>query len=237
MNFNQSRIASRAIAALSVDDVNMALLAVADALEARSTELLDANASDLERMDEGDARYDRLLLTPARIKGIADGIRDVAALPSPVGQTLESFKRPNGMLIRKVSVPFGVIGAIFEARPNVIFDIFALCFKAGSACVLKGGHEAAASDEKSVEIIRDSLSAAGVTPDAAVLLPATHEAAASLLGARGEIDLLIPRGSRRLIDYVRDTARVPVIETGAGVCHTYFHSSGDIATEIGRAHV
>ena len=230
MNFNQSRIASRAIAALSVDDVNMALLAVADALEARSTELLDANASDLERMDEGDARYDRLLLTPARIKGIADGIRDVAALPSPVGQTLESFKRPNGMLIRKVSVPFGVIGAIFEARPNVIFDIFALCFKAGSACVLKGGHEAAAIDEKSVEIIRDSLSAAGVTPDAAVLLPATHEAAASLLGARGEIDLLIPRGSRRLIDYVRDTARVPVIETGAGVCHTYFHSSGDIAT-------
>ncbi len=207
-----------------------ALLAVADALEARQGELLDANAADLERMGSDDARYDRLLLTPARIADIAEGIRNVAALPSPLGITLESIKRPNGMLIRKVSVPFGVIGAIFEARPNVIFDIFALCFKAGSACVLKGGHEAAASDAKAIEIIRDALAAAGAPVDAAVLLLPTHEAAARLLEARGEVDLLIPRGSRRLIDFVRDNARVPVIETGAGVCHTYFHTSGDIAT-------
>ena len=207
-----------------------ALLAVADALEARQGELLDANAADLERMGSDDARYDRLLLTPARIADIAEGIRNVAALPSPLGITLESIKRPNGMLIRKVSVSFGVIGAIFEARPNVIFDIFALCFKAGSACVLKGGHEAADSDAKAIEIIRDALAAAGAPVDAAVLLPPTHEAAARLLEARGEVDLLIPRGSRKLIDFVRDNARVPVIETGAGVCHTYFHTSGDIAT-------
>ncbi len=210
-----------------------ALLAVADALEARQGELLDANAADLERMGSDDARYDRLLLTPARIADIAEGIRNVAALPSPLGITLESIKRPNGMLIRKVSVSFGVIGAIFEARPNVIFDIFALCFKAGSACVLKGGHEAADSDAKAIEIIRDALAAAGAPVDAAVLLPPTHEAAARLLEARGEVDLLIPRGSRKLIDFVRDNARVPVIETGAGVCHTDVHTSGDIAP--GRA--
>lgn len=211
-------------------DIDAVLLALADALVDRQSELLDANAADLERMDSGDARYDRLLLTPQRISDIAAGIRNVAALPSPLGIVLDSAKRPNGMLIRKVSVPFGVIGAIFEARPNVVFDIFALCFKAGSACLLKGGHEAAASDEKAVEIIHDTLAAFGVPSDAAVLLQSTHEAATALLEARGQVDLLIPRGSRRLIDYVRDNARVPIIETGAGVCHTYFHASGDIAT-------
>ena len=230
MDFITSRIASKAIAAMTTEQVNAALNAVADALEARREELLSANAADCARMDKSDARYDRLLLTPERISGIARGIRDVAALPSPLGVTLESITRPNGMLIRRVSVPFGVIGAIFEARPNVIFDIFALCFKAGSACVLKGGHEAAASDEVSIAIIRDALAEAGVPVDAAVMLEPTHEAGDRLLNARGSVDLLIPRGSRRLIDYVREHAKVPVIETGAGVCHTYFHSSGDIAT-------
>lgn len=230
MTFHNSRIASRAIAALGTKATDEALLAVADALEARKAELLEANAADCARMNPDDARYDRLLLTEARIADIAAGIRTVASLPSPIGITLESNKRPNGMLIRKVSVPFGVIGAIFEARPNVIFDIFALCFKAGSACVLKGGHEAADSDAKAIEIIRDALAAAGAPADAAVLVEGGHEAADTLLKARGEIDLLIPRGSRKLIDYVRDNATVPVIETGAGVCHTYFHTSGDIAT-------
>lgn len=230
MKFQASTIASRALAALAPEKTDSVLLALADALERRTPELLAANALDCDRMDSSDPRYDRLLLTPARIADIAAGIRNVAALPSPLGVTLESAKRPNGMLIRKVSVPFGVIGAIFEARPNVIFDIFALCFKAGSACVLKGGHEAADSDAMAIEIIRDALAEAGAPADAAVLLEGGHEAADMLLKARGEIDLLIPRGSRRLIDYVRDNALVPVIETGAGVCHTYFHSSGDIAT-------
>lgn len=230
MTFQTSRIASRAIADMTPDRIDSVLLAVADALMARCNELLEANAVDCAAMDCADPRYDRLLLTPGRIADIASGIRAVAALPSPLGLTLDSIKRPNGLLIRKVSVPFGVIGAIFEARPNVIFDIFSLCFKAGSACVLKGGHEAARSDAKAIEIIRDALEAAGAPVDAAVLVQGGHEAADSLLKARGEIDLLIPRGSRRLIDYVRDNALVPVIETGAGVCHTYFHTSGDIAT-------
>ncbi len=230
MNFSASKEASKSIARLSGETVDAAIVAVADALEARSSELLEANAADLARMDAADPRYDRLMLTPGRISGIAAGLRDVAALPSPLGVVLDSTKRPNGMLIRRVSVPFGIIGAIFEARPNVIFDIFALCLKAGSACVLKGGHEAAESDAKSIEIIRDALAAAGVSPDAAVLLPPTHEAAAEMLKARGVIDLIIPRGSRRLIDFVRDNSLVPVIETGAGVCHTYFHASGDTAT-------
>ncbi|MDE6611991.1 MAG: glutamate-5-semialdehyde dehydrogenase [Muribaculaceae bacterium] len=230
MTFQTSRIASRAIADMTPDSIDSVLLAVADALTARGNELLEANAADCAAMDSEDPRYDRLLLTPERIADIASGIHAVAALPSPLGLTLDSIKRPNGLLIRKVSVPFGVIGAIFEARPNVIFDIFSLCFKAGSACVLKGGHEAARSDAKAIEIIRDALEAAGAPVDAAVLVQGGHEAADSLLKARGEIDLLIPRGSRRLIDYVRDNALVPVIETGAGVCHTYFHTSGDIAT-------
>ena len=230
MTFGNSRIASRAIAGLAPDTVDTVLRSLADSLEARAAELLEANAADCEAMDSSDPRYDRLSLNETRIADIAAGIRAVAALPSPLGITLDSTTRPNGMLIRRVTVPFGVIGAIFEARPNVIFDIFALCFKAGSACVLKGGHEAARSDAKAIEIIRDALTGCGLDADAAVLVQGGHEAALELLEARGEIDLIIPRGSRRLIDFVRDNARVPVIETGAGVCHTYFHSSGDIAT-------
>lgn len=174
--------------------------------------------------------YDRLLLTPERIADIAAGIRAVAALPSPLGVTLDSVTRPNGMTIRRVTVPFGVIGCIFEARPNVVFDVFALCFKAGSACLLKGGHEADNTNNAAITIIREALTAAGFDADCAVLLPSGHEATTAMLRARGEVDLVIPRGSRRLIDYVRTNALVPVIETGAGVCHTYFHTSGDIAT-------
>lgn len=230
MDFKNSRTASNVLQSVPAADIDRILLALADAVEANSDALLEANGADCAAMDPADSRYDRLLLTPARLADIAEGIRTVASLPSPLGITLDSVKRPNGMLIRKVSVPFGVIGAIFEARPNVIFDIFALCFKAGSACVLKGGHEAAASNEAAIALIREVLELSGMPADLAVLLPPTHEAADGLLKARGDIDLLIPRGSRRLIDYVRANAEVPVIETGAGVCHTYFHSSGDIAT-------
>lgn len=228
--FEQSRIAAREIAALGAERIDATLNAVADAVEAHTGELLAANAADCAALGTADPRYDRLLLTEERIADIAAGIRAVAALPSPLNITLDSVKRPNGLLIRKVSVPFGVIGVIFEARPNVAFDVFALCFKAGSACLLKGGHEAAGTNAVAAEVIRAALEAAGVNPNAVTLLDAGHDAALGMLRARGEVDLVIPRGSRRLIDWVRENALVPVIETGAGVCHTYFHSSGDIAT-------
>lgn len=230
MNFDNCRRASLDLAQASAERIDAVLLHTAEVLEARSAGLLEANAADLAACDPSDSRYDRLQLTDSRIADIAAGLRNVAALPSPLGIELASYKRPNGMLIRKVSVPFGVIGVIFEARPNVIFDVFALCFKAGSAVVLKGGREASHSNKYAAELIRDVLAAEGIDPDCAMLLPPTHEAAEAMLTARGSIDLVIPRGGRRLIDYVRNTARVPVIETGAGVCHTYFHSSGDIAT-------
>lgn len=228
--FAPCRAASAVLAQQPETKVNETLLALADAIVDRSAELIAANAADCSRMDPADARYDRLLLTEARVADIAGQIRAVAALPSPLGITLETTVRPNGMTIRKVTVPFGVIGAIFEARPNVVFDTFALCFKAGSAAVLKGGHEAHATNTAAIAIIRDVLAAAELPQDLALLMPSDHDAAAAMLHARGEIDLIIPRGSRRLIDFVRANATVPVIETGAGVCHTYFHTSGDIAT-------
>lgn len=230
MKFTDLRQAANALSELHTESVDGFLLALADAVESNADLLLEANTADCALMDRTDARYDRLLLTPERIHGIAEGIRAVAALPSPLNIELSNVKRPNGMQIRKVSVPFGVIGCIFEARPNVVFDVFTLCFKAGSACVLKGGHEAANTNAAAISIIRNTLADAGLPADAAVLLSNDHADTDRLLAARGEIDLIIPRGSRRLIDYVRSHAQVPVIETGAGVCHTYFHTSGDIAT-------
>lgn len=224
-----SRKAARAIASLPAGQVDRVLVSLADMIVAESATLLEANRCDLGRMDPADPRYDRLQLTEARIADIAAGLRDVAALPSPLGLTLSSVRRPNGMTINKVTVPFGVIGVIYEARPNVTFDVFALCFKAGSACVLKGGHEAADTCRAGIELIRRALAAEGIDGDCVQLLE-DHESTDILLGARDLVDLIIPRGSRRLIDYVRDNARVPIIETGAGVCHTYFHTSGDIAT-------
>lgn len=228
--FAPSRRAAAAIADIAPADIDMLLDGLAAELESHSDGILAANADDLSMMDPDDPRYDRLRLTPERIAGIASDMRAVAQLPSPLGVELERRTRPNGMLIRKVSVPFGVIGVIYEARPNVTFDVFSLCLKAGSAVILKGGHEAAATNAASVALIRGFLESRGIDPDTVVLLDNDHESTRRLLEAVGEVDLIIPRGSRRLIDFVRDNARVPVIETGAGVCHTYFHSSGDIAT-------
>lgn len=228
--FAPSRRAAAAIADIAPADIDMLLDGLAGELESHSDGILAANAADLSMMDPDDPRYDRLRLTPERIAGIASDMRAVAQLPSPLGVELERRTRPNGMLIRKVSVPFGVIGVIYEARPNVTFDVFSLCLKAGSAVILKGGHEAAATNVASVALIRGFLESRGIDPDTVVLLDNNHESTRRLLEAVGEVDLIIPRGSRRLIDFVRDNARVPVIETGAGVCHTYFHSSGDIAT-------
>lgn len=230
IDFSASRWAADRVAELSSEQSSEIIEAVADAVIARSSELLDANAIDLGAMDAADPRYDRLLLTPERIADIAAEMKNVAALPSPLGVELERKRRPNGMLIRKVTAPFGVIGVIYEARPNVTFDVFALCFRAGSAVVLKGGSQASHTNAKAVEIIRGVLEAKGIDAEAVRLLPDSHAAARAMLEARGSIDLIIPRGGRSLIDFVRDNSRVPVIETGAGVCHTYFHTSGDIAT-------
>jgi glutamate-5-semialdehyde dehydrogenase len=160
-------------------------------------------------------------------------MRDVASLPSPLGHVTKEKTLPNGLRLHRVSVPFGVIGMIYEARPNVTFDVFSLCFKSGNACVLKGGSDADLSNQASVELIHEVLERYGVNPDVVTLLPATHEATGEMLNAVGYIDLCIPRGGRRLIDFVRNTARIPVIETGAGVVNTYFDKDGDL--EMGKA--
>lgn len=230
--FERTKKASRQLALLTDEQRNAVLRAVADAIEATTDELLAGNAEDLERMDESNPLYDRLKLTPERLRAIASDMRNVAHLPSPLGIETQKRTLTNGLRLRRVSVPFGVVGVVYEARPNVTFDVFALCLKSGNACVLKGGRDASASNEKAVEVIKRVLRTMGVCEDVLTLLPATHEATAEMLSAVGYIDVCIPRGGRRLIDFVRDTARVPVIETGAGVVHVYFDRDGDL--EKGR---
>lgn len=224
----EARTASYTLLKLSAEQVNEVLLRLADALVANTERIVSANAIDLSRMDASDPRYDRLLLNEERILGIANDTRNVASLPSPLGILLGETVRPNGMTIRKISVPFGVIGVIYEARPNVTIDVFSLCFKAGSAVLLKGGKEAAESNAALVGIIHDVLAKAQLPENLCTLLPNDHEATTEMLNAVGKVDLVIPRGSRRLIDYVRDNAKVPVIETGAGICHTYVDAEADI---------
>ena len=230
--FKKVREASRTIANISDRERNEVLLTLAGLLEERSAVLLEANARDLALMDRANPLYDRLQLTPERIGAIAFDMRNVAGLPSPVGEEIERRTLPNGILLRRVRVPFGVIGVIYEARPNVTFDVFSLCFKSGNACILKGGKDAEQSNMAAISIIHEALRNHGISPDVAVMLPATHEATAQLLNAVGYVDVCIPRGGRRLIDFVRDNARVPVIETGAGVVHAYFDLDGD--TTMGR---
>lgn len=229
-----ARRASRAINTLDTATKNKVLADVADAVEKYIPVLLTANSLDLARMDRTNPKYDRLQLTEARLRGIAGDMRAVAALPSPLGVTLSEAVRPNGMVIRKVSVPFGVIGIIYEARPNVTFDVFSLCFKAGSACLLKGGGDAADTNAAAVAIIRQVLIDNDIDPCSVTLLPSSHDATAEMMRSPEYVDLIIPRGGRNLIDFVRRHSLVPVIETGAGVCHTYVHSSGrlDIARDI-----
>lgn len=222
-----AKTASRSLALLTDKKRNEVLTDVAAAITECKTEILEANAGDLKKMGRGNPLYDRLLLTPERLDAIAADMLNVSRLPSPLGRTLTERTLDNGLRLRRVSVPFGVIGMIYEARPNVTFDVFALCFKSGNACVLKGGSDAEHSNRAAVKLIHGVLSRHGVCPEAVTLLPATHEATAEMLGAVGYIDLCIPRGGRRLIDFVRDTARVPVIETGAGVVNTYFDETGD----------
>lgn len=230
--FSRTKDASRALSVLDDARRNAVLLRLADAIVAGSAGLLEANAVDLAAMDRSNPLYDRLMLTEDRLKGIAADMRQVASLPSPLGRTLVERTLPNGLRLRKVSVPFGVIGVIYEARPNVTFDVFSLCFKSGNACLLKGGRDADASNRAAVSLIKRILEEEGVESDAVNLMPATHEAAGELLEAVGYVDLVIPRGGRRLIDFVRDNAKVPCIETGAGVVNTYFDADGDLAKGI-----
>lgn len=231
--FKKVREASRSLAVCGVEKINQVLLMLADATETNARQILAANADDLARMDVNNPKYDRLKLTEERIHGIAEGIRNVALLPSPVGRVLGETVRPNGMKLTKVSVPFGVIGIIYEARPNVTLDVFALCLKSGNACVLKGGSDADCTNRAIVEVIRNVLNQCFFNPDIVALLPAGHDSTAELLNARGYVDLLIPRGGRGLIDFVREHATIPVIETGAGVCHTYFDKYGNV--EVAKA--
>ena len=230
--FEATRNASLAIPELDDAARNGLLLTLADRLVEQADTLLEANAIDLAAMSRENPLYDRLMLTKERLEGIASDMRKVAALPCPLDRTLEDRTLPNGLRLRKVSVPFGVIGVIYEARPNVTFDVFSLCFKSGNASILKGGRDADHSNRAAVALIRQVLAEAGMPEDAVNLLPATHEATKELLEANGLVDLIIPRGGRRLIDFVRENAKVPCIETGAGVVNTYFDADGDLAKGI-----
>lgn len=226
--FEAVRAASRKLNLLDEATINDVLCAVADEAVARSGYILAENARDLAAMDKNNPKYDRLMLTEQRLADIAADMRRVAELPSPLGKVLSETTRPNGMTITKISVPFGVIGIIYEARPNVSFDVFSLCLKSGNACILKGGSDAAYSNTAIINVINKVLIKFGIDSNTVTLLPNDREATAQLLTAVDYVDLIIPRGSKGLIEYVRNNARVPVIETGAGICHTYFESSGDV---------
>ena len=223
--FEKVKRASKSLALLSDEQRNEILQAVADTIITNQERILKANAEDLAKMSKENPLYDRLQLTGSRLEGIASDMRN--------GHITKQKTLPNGLRLCRVSVPFGVIGMIYEARPNVTFDVFSLCFKSGNACVLKGGKDADCSNREEVALIHEVLEKYGVSPDVVALLPATHEATGEMLNAVGYVDLCIPRGGRKLIDFVRDTARIPVIETGAGVVNTYFDKDGDL--EMGKA--
>ena len=231
--FQKVKAASKTLGLLTDEQRNEVLQAVADAIIAETPALLKANAEDLAKMDKANPLYDRLQLTEQRLHDIAADMRHVSTLPSPLGRILKEKTLDNGLHLQRVAVPFGVIGMIYEARPNVTFDVFSLCFKSGNACVLKGGKDANCSNTASIELIHRVLIKYGIDPAVATLLPATHEATGEMLNAVGYIDRCIPRGGKKLIQFVRDTAKVPVIETGAGVVHCYFDKDGDV--EMGKA--
>ena len=245
--FAKTKQASKLLALLSDDQRNEILRDVADAIIYNKVRILEANAKDLAKMEKTNPLYDRLQLTEKRLNDIATDMRNVATLPSPLGHITKQKTLPNGLRLHRVSVPFGVIGIVYEARPNVTFDVFSLCFKSGNACVLKGGKDADESNRVAVAIIHEVLEKfasktnhtspssvlSSQLKDTVALLPATHEATGEMLSAVGYIDVCIPRGGRKLIDFVRNTAKVPVIETGAGVVNTYFDKDGDL--EKGKA--
>lgn len=229
MNWKERAVAaSRSLNLVDEQQINAVLNDLADEAIAATAVLLEANAKDLAAMEKSNPMHDRLLLSPERIAAIAADIRSVAKLPSPLGKVQQELKRPNGMTITRVSVPFGVIGIIYEARPNVSLDVFSLCLKSGNACVLKGGTDAIHSNTAIVDVIQHVLVKHQLDAGIVTLLPAGREATTELLNAVGYVDMIIPRGGKGLIDFVRSNARIPVIETGAGICHTYFDADGDI---------
>lgn len=227
--FKSVQAASRKLSLVPQEKINDTLLMLADAAVDDISSILEANRKDLDRMPESDPRYDRLKLTGQRIRDIAADIRNVAALPSPLGLILEHKTVKSGLDLQKITVPLGVIGVIYEARPNVTFDVFSLCLKSGNACILKGGSDAEHSNRYIQTVIKRVLASAGLDEDIVALLPTDRQATTELLQAVGYVDILIPRGSQNLINFVRDNAKVPVIETGAGIVHTYFDKSGDVA--------
>lgn len=231
--FKNVQRASRSLGLLDKEKVNTILFDVAEEAVKQIPAILAENQKDLDRMNSDDPKYDRLKLTKQRIHDIAADIKNVANLPSPLGKVLLEKNLDNGLKLKKVSVPMGVIGVIYEARPNVSFDVFALCFKTGNACILKGGSDASYSNEAIIAVIHKVLKKHGVDTGVAALLPPDRAATEALLNAVGFVDVIIPRGSQGLIDFVRKNAKVPVIETGAGIVHTYFDESGDV--EKGKA--
>ena len=233
----KARNASRITAMLSGQEKDRALSLCAEALLLHCEEILSANRQDMEEAEDqgmSEGLLDRLSLTEKRIADMAAGMRAVAALEDPVGRVLERFTRPNGLVITKISVPFGVIGMIYEARPNVTADAFALCFKAGSACILKGGSAAKRSNQAILSALRKGLAEAGLPEEAVTLLPGTdRESTLAFMGMRGLVDVLIPRGSAGLIRSVVEHAAIPVIETGTGNCHVYVDASADVDMALG----
>jgi glutamate-5-semialdehyde dehydrogenase len=224
----KTQTAFRELSLISEDGINLVLKALASEIEGQVPFILLENRKDLDRMDPVDPRYDRLKLNSDRMSAIAADIRNVASLPNPVGRILDEKVRPNGLRISRETVPFGVIGIIYEARPNVTFDVFSLCLKSGNACVLKGGSDAISSNTAILKVIHQVLESHGISRDVVSLLPSGRAETEEMLHARGYIDLIIPRGSQELIDFVRLNATIPVIETGAGICHTYFDAEGDL---------
>ncbi len=209
---------------------NQVLLDLATRIEQQAQEIINANALDLAKMSINDPKYDRLKLTSARINAIAADVRQVASLTTPLGIILEQRTLANGLDLQKIRVPLGVVALIYEARPNVTIDVFSLCFKSGNAVVLKGGSEAINSNQILVELIKQSLQAQQINPEIVYLMPPERAAVYDLLNAVGLVDVCIPRGSQNLIQFVRENAKIPVIETGAGIVHTYFDHSGDVSS-------
>jgi len=228
--FENAQKSGKSLLTLPDKRINEILHAVGESILNKKNVILTENQKDLNRMNPSDPKYDRLKLTAERIDGIVADLENVTHLPSPVGRILMETVRPNGMKIKKVSAPFGVIGIIYEARPNVSIDVFSLCFKSGNACILKGGSDAEYSNKAIVQVIQEVLQSFSVPEACCTLLPTDREATAALLNARGWVDLIIPRGSQSLIQFVRENAKVPVIETGAGIVHTYFDVDGNKVT-------
>jgi glutamate-5-semialdehyde dehydrogenase len=226
--FESVRDASRDLIKIPAETIDKILLALADEAEKQTSLILTENRKDLERMDASDPKYDRLKLTAERILGIASDIRNVVKIPSPLNKVLENRNLPNGLKLSKITVPLGVVGIIYEARPNVTFDVFSLCIKSGNACILKGGSDAKFSNEAIISVIKKVLSDFKVNPSIGELLPSDREATHEMLTARGYIDVIIPRGSQQLINYVADNAKIPVIETGAGIVHTYLDEKANL---------